>query len=177
MTTEKPDRMRGVSAETALRLAFQRIAVTRMVGLPFLNPALVVEVVGFREWQGKRVGILVTPWSINLIVLAGSDLSWRALGADQSQTWDFPAGSYAFMGGDEAECGPYQFCSLFSPAQEFLSQEDALATARIVLDNLFTDPATAAEQALYLKESRAAAPQDKASPLSRRAFLFGRSAA
>ena len=170
MTTATPDRMSGVSAETALRFAFQRIAVTRMADLPFLNPALAVAAEGFRDWQGKRVGVLVTPWAINLIVLAGSDEHWRALGADQSQTWDFPAGSYAFMGGDEPECGPYQFCSLFSPALEFVSQEDALATARAVLDNLFTDPATAAEQALYLQEKRAARP----APLSRRGFLFGR---
>ena len=81
------------------------------------------------------------------------------------------------MGGDEPECGPYQFCSLFSPAQEFVSQDDALATARAVLDNLFTDPATAAEQALHLKEKRESAHlQGKPAPLSRRGFLFGRGA-
>lgn len=170
-----PDRMTGVSPETALRFAFRRIAVTRMAGLPFLNPFLEVDAIGFRDWEGKRVGVLVTPWSINLVAFPAGDETLRVLGPDQSQTWNFPAGSYTFMGGDEPECGPYQFCSLFSPAQEFVSHDDAVATARAVLDNLFTDPATLAEQTLHTKEKREAAHLlGKPAPLSRRAFLFGR---
>jgi len=57
---------------------FDDIARTRMVGVPLLNPALQVEAVGFTlqaEGEGElagagvAVGILVTPWFMNLVRL------------------------------------------------------------------------------------------------------------
>ena len=55
--------------ECALEQAFERVRTERMAGLPILNEQLRVEALGFRDWQAVRVGALVTPWSINLVIL------------------------------------------------------------------------------------------------------------
>lgn len=126
-----------MSDPAALAAAFTRIAATRMADLPLNNPVLTVEAVGFRKWQGKDLGALVLPWALNLVLLPGDDPEFIALAADRRQHWRFPSGGYDFMGGDEPECGPFQFCSLFSPAHEFADQAAARATAEAALDELF----------------------------------------
>ena len=108
-----------------LGVAFRRIQRTRMAGMPLLNPALEVEAVGFRDWSGRRVGVLVTPWCINLVLLRARPIRSPALALDQRRRALFPSGSYEFMGGEEPECGPFDFCSLFSPPQEFADQAAA----------------------------------------------------
>ncbi|MGD8512268.1 MAG: [NiFe]-hydrogenase assembly chaperone HybE, partial [Gammaproteobacteria bacterium] len=39
-----------------------RVAVERMRDLPIFNERLEVEPVGFREFDGRLVGILISPW-------------------------------------------------------------------------------------------------------------------
>jgi [NiFe] hydrogenase assembly HybE family chaperone len=121
----------------ALELAFRRIAATRMLDMPLRNPALRIESVGFREWQGNEVGVLITPWSISLIVFPTAMPSVRALTLDERRAWQFPSGRYEFMGGDEPECGPFHFCSLFSPPEEIADHAQAREIAGAVLEQLF----------------------------------------
>jgi len=138
------------------------------------HPALAVETVGFRPWQGKQVGVLILPWAINLVVLPETDEKFQPLRLDERQCWRFPSGDYDFMGGSEVECGPYHFCSLLSPvsAHEIASPADAQEfAARAMLELFQTAPADAAretrEQA-HLQGRSVLAP-----PLSRRGFLLG----
>jgi len=116
--------------EALLATAFRRIHATRMPGIPILNAALDVEAFGFRDWNGMRVGVLITPWSINLVILRELDAALPALRLSERRSWCFPSGSYEFMGGDEPECGPFDFCSLFSPALEFHDQAAARRLAK-----------------------------------------------
>lgn len=122
--------------------AFARIAATRMAGLPMNNPALRVASVGFRSWhEDYQVGVLITPWAINLVLLGAAAAGDLHLAADRRRTWEFPSGRYDFMGGDEPECGAFQFCSLFSPVFEFPDQASAEATAGEIMAALFADAA------------------------------------
>lgn len=156
----------------ALLAAFTRIAATRMAGLPMNNPALSVAAVGFRAWEeGTLVGVLVTPWAINLVLVAAPGGRELYLAPDRRETWAFPSGDYDFMGGDESECGAFQFCSLFSPAFEFDSQAAAEAMARDVMDALFVAAANDAPDGRELArlEGRSVAQI----PTTRRGFLRG----
>src|SRR5512143_3606548 len=38
----------------------------RMQGLPFLNPALQVDAVDFAPWEAFWLGVMITPWFVNL---------------------------------------------------------------------------------------------------------------
>jgi [NiFe] hydrogenase assembly HybE family chaperone len=155
--------------EPCLQAAFARIAVERMEGLPFLNAALAVETLGFRDWHGLRVGALITPWSVNLVLLPRGSAEYREIAVGQSQVWNFPAGSFEFYGHREPELGHYQQCSLFSPAEEFVTQQDARDAARAALEELLRDPVAAQTAAVAID----AAQRLPHAPLSRRSLLLG----
>lgn len=146
---------RTSSGPSELEAAFRRIQVTRMVDMPLCNPALEVDAVGFREWQGRRVGVLVTPWSIGLVVLPGTAADVLALKADERRAWRFPSGEYEFMGGDEPECGPFHFCSLFSPPAEIADHNEACAIATAVMEQLFRGKPALTRRALFTPPPRA----------------------
>jgi len=145
------------AAAARVAQAFAGIAATSMAQLPLSNPALAVEAVGFRAWQGLNVGVLVTPWAINLLLLPAGNDAFRRLAPDQSQDWPFPSGVYGFWGGYLDELGHYQSCSLFSPPSEFAAQPDARAVAEQIMQALFAE-----------------AGLTPAAAVSRRAFLQGR---
>jgi [NiFe] hydrogenase assembly HybE family chaperone len=96
------------SANPAARLeaVFTRIWKTRMQGLPFLNPNLRVEAVGFRPWSGEWLGALVTPWSVNLVLMPG-DGPWTALPVGGERIVALPAGRFRFIAGHDDELGEH----------------------------------------------------------------------
>jgi [NiFe] hydrogenase assembly HybE family chaperone len=162
-------RTEGENPGAALERVFAGIAATRMAGLPMNNPALRVEAVDFRDWHGVWVGVLITPWAINLMLLPGPGGGVRALGPDEKQRWRFPSGEYEFMGGHDEELGAYQSCSLFSPAFEFAAHEDARTMAEATMHGLMSAVETAAPAAAVVRADDA--PVDRS--LSRRGFLRG----
>ena len=150
-----------------LEAAFARIWRTRMQGLPFLNAVLRVEAVGFRAWQGEWLGALVTPWSLNLVLMPGEG-AWHALPAGGERIVALPAGRFRFIAGADVELGEYHACSLFSPVLEFADHEAACATAEAALLALF-DAANAPSADGYQ-------PSQPTQPgkMSKRDFLRGR---
>lgn len=124
-----------MSEPVALEAAFRRIAATRMAGMALGNPALAVEAVGFRDWHGHRLGVLITPWAMNLVLLAGGGVL-APLAPGQQVRRHFPSGDYEFMGGHEPECGAFQFCPLLSPPAQFTDQAQARAVAGALMELL-----------------------------------------
>ena len=131
------------SAIDRIERTFEQIHRERMVGLPILNPHLAVRLVGPRAWQGGWLGVLVTPWTMNLIALpgAGSAESPGAPGSTRERV--LPSGHYEFIAGADPRLGPYETCSLFSPMDAFADQETALAAAAAILGLLFDPPPAA----------------------------------
>lgn len=140
-----------------LAAAFADLAQGAMAGLPIANPALRVETVGFTAFEGDWVGVLITPWAINLVVLPGDPAAQAAPADGLARPRRFPSGSYEFHAGHLDPLGPYQSCSLFSPPGEFADQDGARAVALEIMAALLQPEAP---------------PQPAA--VSRRAFLSGR---
>jgi [NiFe] hydrogenase assembly HybE family chaperone len=116
--------------------AFRAVEI-RMVGLSFVNPALAVEAVGFAPWQGHWLGVMLTPWFMNL-TLAPRDVSvWQSLKQGGKRYYRFPAGDYDFIGAQDDLAGEYQLCSLFSPVLQFENQQTARLVAQLARDALF----------------------------------------
>jgi len=116
---------------------FERIARTRMRDLPLLNPRLCVAAVGFRPWQSSWIGVLVTPWGINLLQLPSPGASFSPARADAVIDIALPGATMPFMPARLDALGDFRMCSLFSPAQQFADQETALAAATETLRLLF----------------------------------------
>ncbi|MEJ2622090.1 MAG: [NiFe]-hydrogenase assembly chaperone HybE [Candidatus Thiodiazotropha sp.] len=116
-----------------LEVQFRCIERQRMQGLPLLNSALEVEAVGFRVWQDLCLGVLITPWFMNLMLIPHEGDSWRDRQIGDKQTYQFPSGPYEFILGEEEGVGRYEMCSLFSPMFEFSDQQTAVTTAKQVM--------------------------------------------
>jgi [NiFe] hydrogenase assembly HybE family chaperone len=153
------------SPASRLEAVFRRIAATRMAGVGLLNPALDVEAVGFRPWHGDWVGILITPWFMNLICLPGPEAVWEERSSGSKQDVELPSGSYEFLAADEEELGPYLTSSLFSPMFEFPDMDQAREVAAASIEEIFTPaPPVPAPPPVGLS-----AKLDQ--PVSRRGFL------
>lgn len=127
-----------------LETVFAHIARTRMADVPLCNAALRVEAIGFRPGPGGHwVGVMVTPWAINLLCLPRQAEHWPALPAGAKHDWGFPSGAYEFTVAEESSLGAYHLCSLFSPVLEFASHDQAQLTARAAVEALFAEPVAA----------------------------------
>ena len=154
-----------------LEQVFGDIARTRMADVPIINPALRVEAVGFREWEGRWIGVLVTPWTISLVLLPGADAPLEPLKLDQKAIWTFPSGGYQFMGLNEAALGVCHSCPLISPVQEFASHDDAVAVAREIMVELFNAEQRDDEFAGRIDDARLKGKAVTSQEISRRDFL------
>ncbi len=160
-----------IQAMQNLEAAFGEIARTRMADVPILNPALRVEAVGFRAWEGKLIGVLVTPWMINLVLLPGKDAPLIPLKLDEKKVWIFPSGEYDFMGLNEPAIGTCHICSLISPVTEFATHDEAVAVAQEILITLFTEDAHNNELTTRIDDARLKGEAISRRNLSRRDFL------
>jgi [NiFe] hydrogenase assembly HybE family chaperone len=158
----------------ALEATYRRVAETRMRGLPFVNPALEVEAVGFAPWEGRWLGVMVTPWFINLVLAPLDPSAWHSLLQGEKLRYRFPAGDYPFIGAVEPGVGEFQTCSLFSPVLEFEDQP----TARFVAAHARAALLDAANREAHVVDERpgpiARAGQALETPMSRRELLRGR---
>lgn len=155
-----------------LEAAFRRIEAETMAGVPILNPALVVEALGFRRWQGHWLGIVITPWFMNLVLVPGDAGRWQSVGPGARLFRKFPAGDFAFLGSVEPEVGEFQSCSLFSPMAQFADQDSAREVARAALEALQAAPAAppaAPGREAFADPKQAALER----PMSKREFLGG----
>jgi [NiFe] hydrogenase assembly HybE family chaperone len=147
---------------------FEQVYQQRMLDMPMVNPALTIEAVGFRPWQNRCVGILITPWFMNLmILLPPTEQRAQPPAADEKVLHQFPSGSYEFLRCHETGFGDYLSCSLFSPMFDFTNQALAQQTALAVVDLLWQPPAQYAAPATA---TDAQAPNK----LSRRELLRGK---
>jgi [NiFe] hydrogenase assembly HybE family chaperone len=154
-----------------IEAAFRAIARTRMSGIPIVNEALAVEAVGFAPWEAHWLGILITPWCMNLMLLPREPHAWPSVPPGDTVSYRFPAGAYDFVSAHEPAVGEYQMCSLFSPMFEFADHAAARLTAEAALAALF-DAANADHAYAPPPGPRTPAPSD--ARLSRRDLLRGR---
>ena len=134
--------LNAVKHEAVQRLVrYYEEAAGRMQGMPVCNPALIVEGVDFRELDGRRIGVIVTPWFMNLTVLpAAADRSaWRNGAAARIAV---PSGLYDFVVSEAGDAGLIATRSLFSLMHEFAGQDSARAAARAAVEALFEPPPT-----------------------------------
>ena len=141
-----------------------------------VNPALSIEAVGFRPWNDHWLGVLITPWFMNLVLMPRVAARWQPIAERESRHYVFPAGVFEFIGGRDPALGDYQACSLFSPMFEFADPAAAHDTAVASLAALFDAasrpagelPAGPAADAVPAGDAAAAA-----ATVSKRGFLFG----
>lgn len=137
------------AAKARIERCFRQIEKERMAGIPILNRALRVEVVGLQRFGEEWLSILITPWFMNVMLLPQSPAS-KAMSQVSSpaavghkELVGFSAGRFEMIHGFEAAVGHYRMCSLFSPVLEFADHESAVQAAEVALASLLESDADA----------------------------------
>lgn len=129
-----------IGAKThALVTDFTEVWHGKMRDVPIVNKLLHVQAVGFLVHEGRPIGVLISPWFMNLVVLAGKGEDWSTLVPGTKEVIGFASGEYEFIHNVREMVGGYKACSLFSPMGEFRSQAQAVDVARAVMVALFQD--------------------------------------
>jgi [NiFe] hydrogenase assembly HybE family chaperone len=137
----------GALAEAAMIGARTQALVTdftevwhgKMRDVPIVNKLLHVQAVGFQLHEGRPLGVLISPWFMNLVLLPGEGEDWSALVPGAKEVIGFASGEYEFIHNVRETVGGYKACSLFSPMGEFRTQAQAVDVARAVMVALFQD--------------------------------------
>ena len=132
------------AATSALVADFTEIWHAKMRDVPIVNKSLRVQAVGFRMENGRPLGVLISPWFMNLVMLPGTEDDWEALTPGAKEIIGFPSGDYEFIHNTREQTGGYKACSLFSPMGDFRTQAQAVDVANAVMLALF-DEANRAE--------------------------------
>ncbi|MCE1235518.1 MAG: [NiFe]-hydrogenase assembly chaperone HybE [Hyphomicrobiales bacterium] len=153
------------SVGARLAAIYTEIAERSMRDLPVYDPRLSVEAVGFTAVGDRVVGVLTTPWFMNLVVCdrpGGAPATPAVKGA--SVTHVLPGGEFSFVVGEIDGFGRLDSASLFSPMFDFADAATVRATAEAAIAEVMTAPT----------EEPTATPPAERRDIDRRALLFGR---
>ncbi len=113
--------------------------------LPICNSALEVEVVGPSTLDNHQLGVLISPWFMNLILLPGDD-SWADDIAGTICTLPLPSAPCEFTVCQDEVLGTFLSAVLFHSVNDFPDQETAVAVARESLVQLLQQPSESMRQ-------------------------------
>lgn len=142
---------------------YRQVYAERRRELADVNPALAIEAVGFTRYQGDWLGVVITPWFLNLFLLSGGGQLWGDIPAGQRRYLNLPCGTLQFIAEDDPELGPYQYCPLIAPVTGLPDMAAARQTAVDALAAALGQPAAA---------SPPAAAEEAPKAVSRRGFLL-----
>lgn len=155
------------SVGARLAAIYEEIAERSMRDLPVFDPRLSVEAVGFTTVGDRVVGVLATPWFMNLVVCDRPDGPPAASAAKGATvTHALPGGDFCFVVGAVEGFGRLDSASLFSPMFGFEDAATVRATAQAAIAEVLTAPA-----ATSAAPGRTIAAGGE---IDRRALLFGR---
>ncbi|WP_405221429.1 [NiFe]-hydrogenase assembly chaperone HybE [Lentisalinibacter sediminis] len=125
-------------------LTLYRATEPRMRDLPFYNDRLSIEAVGFRDWEGHRLGILITPWFMNLILLPGAEDDWSAVEQGDQSDWHLPSETVRFTANrSEADGQVFLAAPVFTNVIGVPDHEAAKNISDQVLKSLLAKPGSA----------------------------------
>ena len=124
---------------TRLVERFEQTYRDHMEGLPIVNKALQVEAIGFRDFEDHQLGVLVTPWFMNLVLLPGND-AWSDAAQGDLSAIAFPSGPVDFTVCHDDALGTYLSAVLFSSVADVPDQARAQQLALNVMAGLDQPP-------------------------------------
>jgi [NiFe] hydrogenase assembly HybE family chaperone len=170
----------------SLETLYREIGETRMEGVPILNEKLEVAALGFEPWQENALGVLLTPWFMNLVLVPLDQEKFieSAPEIGEKRLLNLPAGQVEFILFFEEGFGWSLSCSLFSPMFGFEDQAAALETAQAALDEILNEAAELEEPEQEMRDiwdgklpepelAGEETPDTPAKNMDRRTFLRG----
>ncbi|MCG8428289.1 MAG: [NiFe]-hydrogenase assembly chaperone HybE [Chromatiales bacterium] len=136
-----------------LERVFNRIHQERMQGIPILNPEVKVQAVGFQIWGDSYLGVMVTPWFMNLMLIPQNRADNPLPELGEQVIRKLPSQEYKFTVNEIEELGPCLTHALYSPMSKFPDHTTAVQTAEAFLATLMDE---SVEQIDNIDEARMA---------------------
>lgn len=163
----RPAVVREQDPSAFLEAHYRQVWQTRMQDLPFVNAALGIEAIGFARHEGDWLGVVITPWFLNLFLFSGGGQLWGDIPAGQRRYLNLPCGTLQFIADDDPDIGPYQYCPLIAPVSTVPDMASARKAAVDAMRAVISVPAGAADT----QPEAASATPAPAEPVSRRGFF------
>ena len=119
---------------------FQQIGAERIFGLPIYNDKLTVEAVDFQQCKGGLIGVLVTPWFMNVMLLPKDASPYQHQQLGEKVKYQLESGEHEFVIGEDEEVGRYLFRTVTSPTHCYKKQVLAVNAGSKALAALLTPP-------------------------------------
>jgi len=136
---------------------------------PPVNAALSCRALGFARYRGDWLGVVITPWFVDLYLLPGGGELWGDIPSGQRRYVELPRGTVPFTAANNPQIGPYQYSPLISPVGVLPDMAAAMKLANDVLSGIFGELA----QPLPVSPTPQGASDQVGNPglTSRRGFL------
>lgn len=134
-----------------------------------VNGALSCRAVGFARYRGDWLGVLITPWFVDLYLLPGGGELWGDIPSGQRRYVELPRGTVPFTAADDPQIGAYQYSPLISPVSVVPDMAAAIKLANEVLSGIFGElaPPETVSGAAQVAVGKGVSPE----VTSRRGFL------
>jgi len=119
-----------------LAARYREIHDQRMRELPIVNAALDVETMEFRQFGKAELGVLLTPWFMNLVLIQ-SNAVWSSSEQGTIVSVDLPGGTVDFTVARDESIGAFLSAVLFRTVADFPDQDTAREIAAEVMRRLF----------------------------------------
>lgn len=165
----KPAEPLSFDPRAVLQDHYRNVAECRMVGMPFMNPGLMVEVVASCRLQGDWLAALVTPWCIMMVLMPGGGALWKDTGLGARRDVALPVGVVSFIADEGPASLPcLQYCPIVAPVNHLVDQAQAVELAIEAHETCLIAPSLSSEGI----EGVGPRPEPSHSA-SRRSFLLG----
>ena len=135
-----------------------------------LNSLLSCTSVGFTRCQGDWLGVVITPWCMDLVLLPGGGNLWGDIPTGQRRYVELPHEAVAFTAAEEPQLGPYQHAPLVATVASLPDMAAAIRLANQVMREICGDEIPAVVPPSDLPDASADSTDGPETP-SRRGFL------
>lgn len=133
------------SLAAEVKAVFTEINENSMAGLPIVNRFVDVDTIGFQEFDGRVVGVIITPWLMTLAVFPGNEDDWSDVEVGTKTRFTFPSRDYEFLANEIEGIGKYYGYAMYSPMHEFEHHDHAVAGATSFIELLMVENENAEE--------------------------------
>lgn len=135
-----------------------------------VNPRLNCASVGFTRYKGDWLGVVITPWFMDLVLLPGGGILWGDIPAGQRRYIELAQGAVAFTAAEEPCLGAYQHAPLVLTVASLPDMAAAITLANHVMLEICGDRIVDVAPPTELPEASADS-KTKPEASSRRGFL------
>lgn len=138
--------------QTFLETHFKSVHKDEMDDLKLCNKNVHVEGIGFHLHDNHWIGIMITPWFLNLMIIPQSGQPWPELteGRGKDIVLEFPCGNLKFAPRIDPVIGSHLCCLLASPLNDYKTHDEVVSIAHQVLADLQRIPMKAVEEPVSL---------------------------